>query len=87
MSKKYMLTRKNDYTQVSREEEQKIAVFSHFLSSKLLKKEQLSIADESVKPTINAGKMGCWDSLFDSASPLCRCCILLEKHHPQFCQE
>ena len=87
MSKKYMLTMKNDSTQVSREEEQKIAVISHVVSSKFLKKEQLSIPDESVKLTTETGKTACWDSLFDSASPLCSCCILLEKNHPQFCQE
>lgn len=86
MSKTYMLTMKNDGTQVAWEEETKIAVFSHFMSNKLLKKEQLSIPNESVKATTENGKMGCY-SQFDSASPLCNCCILLEKHHPQLCQE
>jgi hypothetical protein len=87
MSKTYMLTMKNACTKVAREEEQKIAVISHFVSNKWLKQEQLSIPDESVKPATTIGKAGCWDSLFDSSSPLCSCCILLGKHHPEFCQE
>lgn len=82
-----MLTMNNSCTKVARKEDTKIAVFSHFMSTKLLKKEQLSMADESVKPTTETGKMGCWNSQFDSASPLCSCCILLEKHHPEFCKE
>jgi hypothetical protein len=87
MLKTDMLTMKNACTKVIREEEQKIAVISHVVSTKLLKKEQLSIPGESVQPTKGSGKIGCWDYLFDSTSPLCSCCILLEKHHPEFCQE
>jgi hypothetical protein len=87
MSKTDMLTMKNACTKVIREEEPKNAVISHFVSTKLLKKEQLSIFSESVPPTNGSGKMGCWDSRFDSTSPLCSCCILLEKHHPEFCKE
>jgi hypothetical protein len=77
---------KQSCSKVKREEKEKISVSSHVVSSKLLKKEQLSLPHHSVNQATETRKTGCFDSGFDSSSLLCSCCLLLEKNNPNICR-
>ncbi len=81
-----MLKMKNLCSTVKREEQEKNTVSSYVFSRNLMKKEQLIQPDKSVQTTTANSKNGCWNFGFDASSPLCICCVLLEKNNPEICR-